>query len=150
VTQLSASKDFEPSAFAVSPAGRVEAALTDGLQKATHVSVPRQAAPMLRYAGFEQVGNVRSYLFNRVIIGEKSTEVVVAVEISLFTKHHLRIQDGPALCLHVLLLDIEKAELARAAGANHELTDEDIVAYLASRPLPPQTKGKRDKPPATD
>lgn len=148
MTHLGASKHFEPSAFAVSPPGRVEAALTEDPQKAPHVSVARQAAPMLRYAGFEQAGNVRSYLFHRVVIGEKSTEVVVAIEISLFTKHRLRIQDGPALCLHVLLLDIEKAELAHAA--NHELTDEDIVAYLASRPLPPQAKGKREKPPSTD
>lgn len=150
MTPLGSSKDFETSAFAVSPAGPVETALTDGLQKAPHVSVARQSAPMLRYAGFEQVGNVRSYLFNHVVIGEKSTEVMVAVEISLFTKHHLRIQDGPALCLHVLSLDIEKEELAHAAGANHELTDQDIVAYLATRPIPAQTKGKRDKPPSTD
>ena len=102
--------------------------------------------PMLRYAGFEQVGSVRSYLFDRVVVGEKTTHVVMAAEIPLFMKYRLRIQDGPALCLHVLSADIDKVEPVLATGANRELTEEDIVAYLATRPSPPQPKGKREKP----
>lgn len=101
---------------------------------------------MLRYAGFEQIGSVRTYLFNRVVIGEKTTQVVMAAEMPLFMKYHLHIQDGPALCLHVLLLDIDRQETEHATNANRALTDEDIVAYLATRPAPPPPKGKREKP----
>jgi hypothetical protein len=109
---------------------------------------PRTGA-VLRYAGFDQSGNVRSYLFQRVVLGEKNTLVIVAAEIPLLVKHHVRIQDGPALCLHVLLLDIQSIELSEPV-LRRALTDTDITSYLATRPQPaPSTKGKREKPPAS-
>jgi hypothetical protein len=145
VTRLGASKDFEPSASAVSPVGPVEAALGTGLPQAARPSGGRQTASTLRYAGFEQVGSIRSYLFNRIVTGEKTTQVVMAAEIPLFMKHHLHIQDGPALCLHVLS-EIDRQETEHTTTANRALTDEDIVAYLATRPAPPQPKGRREKP----
>jgi hypothetical protein len=97
---------------------------------------------MLRYTGFEQIGSVRTYLFNRVVIGQKSTPMVVTAEIPMFLKHHVSIQDGPALCLHVLSLE-------SADGPSRELTEDDIVAYLASKPRPVAPKGKREKPSET-
>jgi len=101
---------------------------------------------MLRYTGFEQIGSVRTYLFNRVVIGQKSTPMVVTAEIPMFLKHHVSIQDGPALCLYVLSSDISKPEAASADGPSREVTEEDIVAYLATKPRPAAPKGKREKP----
>jgi hypothetical protein len=104
---------------------------------------------MLRYTGFEQIGSVRTYLFNHVVIGQKSTPMVVTAEIPMFLKHHVSIQDGPALCLYVLSLEMNKLDAASADGPSRELTEEDIVAYLASKPRPATPKGKREKPSET-
>ena len=107
---------------------------------------PRVGAA-LRYAGFDQTGNVRSYLFQRVVVGEESSLIVVAAEIPLLVKHHVRIQDGPALCLQVLLLEMQSGESSEPPVSLHALTDTDILTYLATRPQPaPSVKGKREKP----
>ena len=137
MTHLGESREFKPSASAASPLAPVDTALTNGLDHARASGV--RQAQMLRYAGFEQTGSVRTYLFNRVVIGQKSTPMVVTAEIPMFLKHHVSIQDGPALCLHVLSLET-------ADGPSRELTEEDIVAYLATKPRPPAPKGKREKP----
>jgi hypothetical protein len=144
VTHLGESREFKPSAAAGSPLAPVDAVLANGLDHARG-SGARQAQ-MLRYAGFEQTGSVRTYLFNRVVIGQKSTPMVVTAEIPMFLKHHVSIQDGPALCLYVLTLEINKLEAASVDGPNRELTEDDIVAYLATKPQPPAPKGKREKP----
>ena len=101
---------------------------------------------VLRYAGFDQSGNVRSYLFQRVVVGEKNRLIIVAAEIPLLVKHGVRIQDGPALCLQVLLLEMQSIELSQPVS-RRALTDTDITTYLATRPQPaPSVKGKREKP----
>jgi hypothetical protein len=110
---------------------------------------PHKLPAALRYAGFDQSGNVRSYLFQRVIVGEKNRLIVVTAEIPLLVKHHVRIQDGPALCLHVLLLELQSIELSQPPVSRRALTDTDILTYLAGRPQPaPSIKGKREKPPS--
>lgn len=147
MTHLGESKDYKLSTPAASPLAHVDAAITNGLEHARG-SGARQSQ-MLRYAGFEQIGSVRTYLFNRVIIGQKSTPMVVTAEIPLFLKHHVSIQDGPALCLHVLSLEMNNLEAASTDGPTRELTEEDIVAYLATKPRPVAPKGKREKPSET-
>ena len=112
-------------------------------------SDPPKLPAVLRYAGFDQSGNVRSYLFQRVVAGEKNRLIVVAAEIPLLVKHHVRIQDGPALCLHVLLLEMQSIELSEPPVSRRVLTETDVLTYLAGRPQPaPSTKGKREKPPS--
>jgi len=114
--------------------------------------VPTEPRPVaaLRYAGFDQTGNIRSYLFQRVVVGEKNRLIVVAAEIPLLVKHRVRIQDGPSLCLHVLLLEMQLIESSEPPISRRALTDTDILTYLASRPQPaPSAKGKREKPPAS-
>ena len=115
----------------------MDADLTNGLDHVRR-SAARQSQ-MLRYTGFEQIGSVRTYLFNRVVIGQKSTPMVVTAEIPMFLKYHVSIQEGPALCLHVLSLE-------SAEGPSRQLTEDDIVADLAAKPRPAAPKGKRDKP----
>ena len=148
MTPLGVPKELEPTRSALSPLGPVETALSAGLESA-HVSAVRPSKPMLRYAGFEQTGSVRTYLFDHVVVGQKSTHMVVNAEIPLFLKYHVSIQDGPALCLQVLSLAVSKLEAADAGGPSCELTEDDVIAYLASKPKPAESKSKREKPATT-
>jgi hypothetical protein len=107
----------------------------------------RAAGPKstLRYSGFDQQDNTRSYVFQYIVPGEKARPIIVSAEIPLLLKHHVRIQDGPALCLYTLMLEIHGVDFCRTAKPLRLLTAEDLLAYLASQPPPPATKGKREK-----
>ena len=144
---LGASKELQPSVSAATPLGPVETVLSNALDAARDSAV-RPSKPMLRYAGFEQTGSVRTYLFDHIVMGQKSTPMVVSANIPLFLKYHVSIQDGPALCLQVLSLAVSNLENTSPRGPSCELTEDDIVAYLASKPRPPE-KPKREKPAAT-
>jgi len=98
----------------------------------------------LRYSGFEQRDNTRYYLFQYCVPGEKGKPIVVSAEIPLLVQHHVRIQDGPALCLHILALENQGFDLSQTGAPKRVLTAQDLLAYLASLPVP-VTKGKRAK-----
>jgi hypothetical protein len=102
------------------------------------------AMSTLRYSGFDQRDNTRSYVFQYRVAGEKAKPIVVSAEIPLLVKHHVRIQDGPALCLRTLMLEISGFDLSQTGALRRVLTAEDLLAYLASRPAP-AIKGKRAK-----
>jgi hypothetical protein len=99
----------------------------------------------LRYSGFDQKENTRHYIFRRSLRGEMGMRVVVSAEMFLFRKYQIRVQDGPAFCLHTLMLDNEGLEPSLKELPPRVLTDQDAVAYLASLPVPASTKGKREK-----
>lgn len=101
---------------------------------------------VLRYSGFDQVQNTRLYLFQSFVPGEKKKLIVVSAEMSLFVKHQVRIQDGPALCLHILKLETRPLDLQEKELSRRVITDEDISAYIAAHPKPEPAKGKREKP----
>jgi hypothetical protein len=82
----------------------------------------------LRYLGFEQNQNVRGYRFDVVSKGDVTRQFIVTVDLGLFRTHRVGIQEGPNLCGHKLLRDLE----TRAAGA-HELTTEDLRGYAEAR-----------------
>ena len=104
-----------------------------------------EAKSTLRYSGFDQRDNTRFYVFQyRVSAGEKARPIVVSAEIPLLVKHHVRIQDGPDLCLRTLMLEIAGFDLSQAGAVQRVLTAEDLLAYLASQPAP-TVKGKRAK-----
>ena len=102
-------------------------------------------ATSIRYSGFDQRNDTRSYVFQYLVLGEKARPIVVSAEIALFLAHHVRIQDGPALCLHTLMSETNGVDLSQAGTLQRRLTAQDVLAYLASRPLPAQPKGKREK-----
>jgi len=56
----------------------------------------------------------------------------------LFLKHHVGIQEGPALCAQKITADLE----ADRQG-DHELTNEDILAYATDRPWPRSARPRR-------
>lgn len=83
----------------------------------------------LRYMGFDQSRNMRVYKFGSSSVpGEPVSRFVVTVDLSLFLKHHINIQEGPTLCAQKLTADLQ----AQHQG-EHELTNDDMVAYVADR-----------------
>jgi cold shock CspA family protein len=97
-----------------------------------------------RYVGFDQSGNLRLYRFERVTPGESRTTVVVNADMALFTKHHIGIQEGPALCLRLLVAALDAAAGAAApTPPPYALTDREMLAYLESRPVPGKRPGSK-------
>jgi hypothetical protein len=88
----------------------------------------RQALPVLRYMGFDQNKNIRSYRFDRVEAGEPTTELVITVNLELFSTHRVRIQEGPNLCAGKLA-----SNLAKLYSGDHQLTGDDLLAHTAAR-----------------
>jgi hypothetical protein len=60
----------------------------------------------------------------------------------LFLNHRVHIQEGPAMCLHLLLSHAEDGTCADLRVLN----DEDMLAHLASRPVPPVRSGLKRQP----
>lgn len=102
------------------------------------------ATSSLRYSGFDQRDNTRRYVFQYCVPGEKARPIVVSAEIPLLVQHHVRIQDGPALCLHALMMEIQGFDASQTSTPQRVLTAQDLLAYLASLPVP-AIKGKRAK-----
>jgi hypothetical protein len=108
------------------------------------------ALPDLRYAGFEQLANVRTYLFDAIAPGDPFQRFAVTVDLALLVKHHVGIQDAPALCLHKLGEDLKTS---RDSGP-HALVDDDLLAFVSSRAASLERKkpkhsftGRRGPPP---
>ena len=87
------------------------------------------ALPDLRYAGFSQQANVRSYRFSAAARGEELQEFVVTVDLALMTKHHIAVQEAPALCLRKLAADLK----GTPGSAQHDLSDGDMLAFASNR-----------------
>jgi hypothetical protein len=103
----------------------------------------------LRYVGFDQVKSIRTYRFERGSRGEQTEMFAVNTDVCLFTKYHLGIQEGPALCLRLLMLGFESPDPSGAAPQSEQsLTEPYIVSYLASKPVPGARPHKRIPRPA--
>jgi cold shock CspA family protein len=104
-----------------------QASRTEGKKKET----------TLRFMGFDQIKGIRTYRFERTSMGEETETFAVTTDMALFTKHRIGIQEGPALCLHVLVMGLDSA----VAGSGLQvmecsLTEQDMLTYLASKPVP--------------
>jgi len=117
------------------------------------VQRPHQPAPvdkkrkesMLRYVGFDQAQAIRTYRFERTSVGEDTQMFAVTTDVTLFTKYHIGIQEGPALCMRLLTLGTDDLT---AQPPKRTLTEEDLVTHLASRPTPGPRHQKRIPRPA--
>jgi cold shock CspA family protein len=89
----------------------------------------------LRYIGFEHRGNMRAYMFERLSPGSEKRTFTVDADLTLFAKHHVRMQDGPALCLHFLAEELNVAGAAAWTSCQCSLTDREMLAHLASLPV---------------
>src|SRR3989442_14897850 len=86
----------------------------------------------LLYVGFEQVKNVREYIFHGVAHGEEAKVFVVSTNMDLFLKHHLRVQEGPVLCLHTLMAELEASTPTKQPPSRRAITDKHMTAYMAA------------------
>jgi len=91
------------------------------------------AVQELRYAGFEQCGNVRTYRYERMRPNETSQPITVDADLALFNKHRIGIQEGPAICLRLVAAEVG-AGWTRQLMEPLALASHDMEAYLAGRP----------------
>jgi cold shock CspA family protein len=123
-------------------------------RKAVNICVqrPHQAPPpegkrkesMLRYVGFDQTRAIRTYRFERTSLGLETETFAVTTDITLFTKYHVAIQEGPALCLRLLTLGMEGVAVP---PIQRSLTEQDIKIHVASRPVPGTRPHHKRTPP---
>ena len=88
-----------------------------------------------RYLGFDQQGGVRSYRFEQILRDEENMTFTVTSELALFTKHHVGMQEGPAICLQLLMIQLASGETGQRR-LNCSLADQDMLAHLARQPAP--------------
>lgn len=108
------------------------------------------ASPDLRYAGFNQADNLRSYCFDAVACGHPVRHFIVTVDLALMLKHRIGVQEAPMLCLRKLAADLR----ALPASGRHELDDGDLSTFATSRAAAVERKrprhsfaGRRGSPP---
>ena len=95
----------------------------------------------LRYMGFHQEQNTRVYSFDCTADGKSAVRLAVSVDMRLFLKHRVGIQEGPTLCAQKLT-----ADLASNSPEEHELTNADLVAYTADRAAAEARKAESRRP----
>jgi hypothetical protein len=82
----------------------------------------------LRYLGFDQHANIRTYRFDRMVKGEPAARILISADLDLFRKHQVSLQEGPGLCAR-------KLSAAPPVGpeGGHELTNEDLLGFANHR-----------------
>ena len=94
----------------------------------------------LRYIGFDQAQNTRVYKFDGRAEDKSAIRFAVSIDMALFLRHHVGIQEGPTLCAQKLTADF----VAQHRG-EHELTNEDLAAHVAERIAAKARKGNHHK-----
>ncbi len=119
--------------------GRFPKALNVCVQRkpqALNAQAKRLEIMRLRYVGFEHRGNIRVYLFERLVPGTEKRKFAVDADLALFARHHIGMQEGPSLCLHLLVEELDAEGTVARTSLKCALSDREMLAYLASRPVP--------------
>lgn len=82
----------------------------------------------LRYAGFDQVAGIRHYKFESAPVIGAARVFRIQVEVALFLKHRIGMQEGPSLCLKKLA---EVTDLSE--NSEQLLTEADLLVYSSAR-----------------
>jgi hypothetical protein len=90
--------------------------------------------------GFDQAKNIREYKFDGVAKDDPTTHFVVSADLALFIRHHVALQDGPALCLKKLTADVEALQ-----QPPHELKSRDLAAYVSAQAAAAERKTRRKR-----
>jgi cold shock CspA family protein len=106
-------------------------------QEKTHESM------QLRYVGFDQSGFVRTFRFHGIVSGEQTRDYIVTGDVRLFQKYHVGIQEGPALCVQVLLAQLGLSPEVKSQAANAVLSEKDFATLVASRTVAPRKPFRR-------
>jgi cold shock CspA family protein len=94
----------------------------------------------LRFVGFDHANSVRTFHFQAFIVGKEVREYAVTADITLFGKHKVGIQEGPALCSRLVMAGLATSLTETASLA---LTEKDILAHVASKPARTRKKFRR-------
>ena len=92
-----------------------------------------QGAVQLRYVGFDQDQHTRTFRFHAIVSGEPTRDYEVTTDVRLFQKHHIGIQEGPALCARILLSQLAAFPEQRVRPVRAVLSEKDLVAHMATR-----------------
>lgn len=98
----------------------------------------------VRYAGFEQTGNVRRFHFESVASGQSARRFVVTVDLALLIEHRVGVQDAPALCLRKLLDRLAESPEAEL----DELNAADLAEFVRVRAAAAAERKARVRTPA--
>jgi hypothetical protein len=85
------------------------------------------------YNGFTQDGNKRCYSFAAVTDRERTTLYSIGVDLSLFMKYQVSLQNGPTFCLHLLQTACEGDARGLDQFRNYCAIDADFATLLAER-----------------
>ena len=83
----------------------------------------------LRYMGFEQNRNTRTYKFDGVANGQPTVHFVVTADLALFLLNRIGIQEGPTLCA------LKLSAVEPSANTNVVLTNDDLRAHASARSM---------------
>jgi hypothetical protein len=108
--------------------------------------VNREELRPVRYVGFEQQGNIRAYRFEPIAPIKESQSFTMEVDLTLFRTHHVNLQEGPALCLQLLMSELVAAGADSGSTLRCSITDQKMSAYVAARPAPGTKPGRRPAP----
>ncbi|MFB3904635.1 MAG: hypothetical protein ACE15E_14390 [Acidobacteriota bacterium] len=92
--------------------------------------------PEVRYEGFEQKNDVRSFKFRTWRAGEENQEVIVTADLALFRKYGITIQEGPALCLRFVEGELHEPNTSQRGGCTRTLTEKEMIAHISHRRSP--------------
>jgi hypothetical protein len=95
----------------------------------------------LRYMGFDQTNAVRVFRFDSIVDHAPAVRYIVTADLALFLKHRIAIQEGPTLCARKLASDLELPD-----QQEHNLTNDDLLAYVAARSDAEARKAAARKP----
>jgi hypothetical protein len=99
----------------------------------------------LRYLGFDQKQNTRTYKFDGLANGRPAVHFVVTADLALFLANRIGIQEGPTLCARKLSSTPEPApdthpesttpDSTNVESTNLELTNDDLRAHVSARSM---------------
>ncbi len=103
----------------------------------------RSAAREIRYQGFEQTRNIRSYKFQAWRSGEENEEAIVTADLALFRRHGIGIQEGPGICLRLVEAEFRESSAIDSTVWRRQLSDKELEAYISARAIPKNSRRKR-------
>ena len=97
----------------------------------------------IRYQGFEQTHSVRSFRFQAWRSGEENEEAIVTVDLALFRRHGIGLQEGPGICLRFVEAEFAESGVTGKVIWTRALSDEDILVHRAEQKTSKSSRKKR-------
>jgi hypothetical protein len=99
----------------------------------------------IRYRGFEQTNNIRSFRFQLWRSGEENKEAIVTADLALFRKHDIGIQEGPGICLRLLKSDFEEPGAIDGTVWTRTVSDKEMLEHLSIEATSKKSRRKRSR-----